>query len=91
MLRIPSPRNGSVRMHMTQKAVGDSAFRVRHHLILWSRVVTSAVSEDDFGIALCLPAMGWPAYEVIRGIDRPGPHLGRKIFGEGTYAEDGKV
>ena len=54
--------------------------RARHGFDTWARLGAFAVNRDDFDHVLRFPVMGWPAYDVLYGIDGPGPQTDHGIF-----------
>ena len=54
-------------------------------IFAWDRMGTSAATQDDLDRALRFPEMGWPANGVHYGLDGPGPHRARKIFGKKDF------
>ena len=61
------------------KEEGDNEFRARHGLAKWGRVRNFAVAGSNFDCVFRFPVLGWPAYDVLFGVDGPGPHVKRKI------------
>ena len=77
---VSSPRRARA-ISQDVRAAGDTACRV---CLPWRQVGFFSVNKDDFGHAVCLPAMGWPASEGLYGVDGPGTHLERKISDPGN-------